>query len=103
MALDPKLIPVGLPWCREEDYSAFRAIFEDADDLPESWESFIKPRERAEKDFKDKGQLVVRVYINPRTFPAWCATKGYRINAKASDLLAAEIANKQQRNTGGSW
>jgi len=103
MALDPKLIPIGIPWCREEDYSAFRAIFKDADDLPESWKDFIKPRERAEKDFQDKGQLVVRVYINPQTFPQWCARKGYRINAKARDLFAAEIAIKQQRNTGGSW
>lgn len=25
--LDPKSIPIGLPWCREEDYDAFAAIF----------------------------------------------------------------------------
>jgi hypothetical protein len=103
MALDPKLIPVGLPWCREEDYSAFIGIFEDADDLPKTWKDFIKPYERAEKGFKEKGQLVVRVYINPRTFPEWCANKGYRINAKARERFAAEIAIKQQRNAGGPW
>lgn len=101
--LDPKLIPVGLAWCREEDYDAFVAIFEDANSLPRAWDKFIKPYEQAEKDFQAKGQTVKRIYINPRTFPDWCARKGYRVNAKARERFAAEIAVKEQRNAGGLW
>jgi hypothetical protein len=25
---------IGIPWCREEDYDAFRAILEDPNNLP---------------------------------------------------------------------
>ncbi len=103
MAVDPKLIPVGLPWCREEDYDAFVAIFEDANNLPKTWKEFVKRYERAEKEFQIAGQSVKRIYINPRTFPDWCARKGYRINAKARERFAAEIAIKEQRNAGGPW
>jgi hypothetical protein len=101
--LDSKQIPLGLPWCREEDYDAFRAIFEDANNLPTLWKQFITPLEKAEQAFQADGQSVKRIYINPLTFPGWCERKGYRINAKAREKFAAEIAIKVQRNAGGSW
>jgi hypothetical protein len=103
MALDPKLLPVGLPWVREEDYTAFLAVVDDADKLPKTWGDFIKYSERAENGFKADGQSVTRVYINPQTFPAWCSRKGYRIDADARQKFAAEIAVKEQRNAGGPW
>jgi hypothetical protein len=103
VAADPKLIPIGLSWCWEEDYDAFVAIFEDSNDLPRTWKEFIRPYEQAEKEFQASGKIVKRIYINPRTFPSWCASKGYRVNAKARERFAAEIAIKEQRNAGGSW
>jgi len=102
-AFDPKLIPLGLPWCREEDYDAFLAICEDANELPPLWKDFVRTFERAENDFKSGGKAVRRIYINPRTFPQWCASKGYRINAEARQKFAADIAIKEQRNAGGDW
>jgi hypothetical protein len=101
--LDPKLIPIGLPWCREEDYDAFIAMFKNSEDLPGTWNEFIKPYEQAEKQFQAKGQTVKRIYINPRTFRDWCARKGYQVNAKSCERFAAEIAIKEQRNAGGPW
>lgn len=101
--INPKLIPIGLPWCREEDYDAFVPIFEDANNLPKTWKHFIAPSERAEQEFQAAGQAVKRIYINPRTFPDWCKRKGYLVNAKARHKFAAEIAIKEQRNAGGQW
>ena len=103
VAFDPKLIPVGIPWCREEDYDAFVAIFEDANELPLTRKEFIEPYEQVEKDFQVKGQAVKRVYIDPRTFPNWCAKEGRRVNTKARKRFAAEIAIKEYRSAGGSW
>jgi len=103
MTPDPKLIPIGLPWVRKEDYAAFLAVVDDADELSKTWHDFIKYFERAENGFKADGQAVTRVYINPQTFPAWCARKGYRIDANARQKFAAEIAVKEQRNAGGPW
>ncbi len=103
MPPDPKLIPVGLPWCREEDYNAFLAILQDANDWPTTWDNFVARMEKAERSFQESGQTVRRININPRTFPIWCASKGYRIDANACHKFAAEIAIKEQRNAGGPW
>ena len=101
--LDPKLIPVGLPWCREEDYDSFLAIFKDPNDLPKSWDNFVARMEKAERSYQDSGQLVRRIYINPRTFPIWCERNGHRVNPDTCYKFAAEIAVKEQRNAGGRW
>src|SRR5437764_1121087 len=85
---------IGIPWCREEDYGAFVAIFEDAKDLPTTWDDFADLMKRAEQDWEAKGRNVQRVYIDPRTFPAWCKNKGYRVDAKARVRFAFEAVTR---------
>jgi hypothetical protein len=87
------LVPVGIPWCREEDYDTFVAIFEDAKNLPPTWEGFANRAKEAQELYKSKGYPTLRVNINPRTFPVWCQSKGYRINAKARAQFAHDIVN----------
>jgi hypothetical protein len=101
--LDPKLIPIGLPWCREEDYPALLAVLEDADQLPKLWKDFITLMEKAERSFQDEGKIVRRININPHLFRRWCAIKHKRIDTDACHKFAAKIAIKEQRNAGGLW
>jgi hypothetical protein len=99
--IDPKKqIPIGMPWCRQTDYAAFVSIFEDADELPKSWRDYIKPLEDTEREYSDACQFVIRVHIRPETFPAWCAAKGHRVDAKARELFVAERALEARRNIG---
>jgi hypothetical protein len=84
---------VGIPWCREEDYDAFVAIFEDAKDLPAAWQGFASAVEEAKEHYEAEGRSTIRVNIDPRTFSRWCESKGYRINAKARAQFAHDVAN----------
>jgi hypothetical protein len=83
---------IGIPWCREEDYGAFVAIFEDANNLPITWDEFIQRAQASEDHYKLQGYIVERVYIDLQTFPDWCRRQGYRIDAQARARFAARIA-----------
>ncbi len=91
---------IGIPWCREEDYDAFRSLFEDFYDLAATWAQFAKTAEDAEPDYQQRGAIVERVYIDPDTFPKWCASQGRRVNASARHRFAWLVA--QQRHPDGS-
>lgn len=103
MVRDLKSIPVGIPWCRKEDYPALRSILEDADQWPIAWDAFDRLMNKTKCSYEESGQSVGCININPATFPAWCRGKGYRINTDSCHKFAAEIAVKEQRNAGGSW
>jgi hypothetical protein len=90
---------VGIPWCRQEDYSAFLRICEDADGLPATWQEFVKFSEEAEQSYKGQGYIVERAYIDPETFPDWCRRQGMRVDSKARMRFAgAAVAEKYGRN-----
>jgi len=89
------LTPIGIPWCRKEDYDAFVSIFEDRRNLPTTWEGFAKAAEEAEQLYEDKGHVVLRVNIDPRTFPRWCKSKGYSVDARARAQFALHVTNPE--------
>jgi hypothetical protein len=71
---DEKPLPgVGVFWIEEADYPAALAIFEDRDTLPRTWAEWRKLAEEMEKGLKAYGHPVMRVRIDPVTFPIWCA------------------------------
>ena len=64
---------VGAYWIKEEDYPALRQLFDDGDMMPPSWKEWLKMAEEMEQGLKAYGHVVLRVYIDPTTFPDWCA------------------------------
>jgi len=48
-------------------------LFDDGDKMPPSWKEWLKVAEEMEQGLKAYGHVVLRVYIDPLTFPAWCA------------------------------
>jgi hypothetical protein len=84
---------IGIDWCREEDYDAFLTVFEDANDLPRTWQRFAEMAEQAEQFWREQGRVVKRVYINPHTFREWCKVKGCRVDAHARRKFAFEAVN----------
>jgi hypothetical protein len=98
---DPKLILIGIPWCREEDYGAYVALLEDANLLAPAWHDYAALLEEVEHDYQERGQFVRRVYIDPRTFAMWCERRGSRINTNAAHNFAAETV-KEHRKAGGA-
>jgi hypothetical protein len=90
---------IGIPWCREEDYDAFVAIFVDAKDLPRTWQEFAEAAEESEKFHKEQGYVVKRIYIDLHTFPDCCRAQGYRVNANARARFADRTANAGNNRT----
>lgn len=67
---------VGAYWIKEEDYPALLQLFDDGDKMPPSWKEWLKMAEEMEQGLKAYGHVVLRVYIDPATFPDWCAAHG---------------------------
>ncbi len=66
---------VGAYWIKEEDYPALLQLFDDGDKMPPSWKEWLKVAEEMERGLKAYGHVVLRVYIDPATFPDWCAAQ----------------------------
>ena len=41
--------------------------------MPPSWKEWLKVAEEMKQGLKAYGHVVLRVYIDPVTFPNWCA------------------------------
>jgi hypothetical protein len=67
---------VGAYWIKEEDYPVLLQLFDDGDKMPPSWKEWLKMAEEMEHGLKAYGHVVLRVYIDPATFPEWCAAHG---------------------------
>jgi hypothetical protein len=67
---------VGVYWIGEGDYPAVLAIFADGHKMPRAWKEWLKMAEEMERGLKAYGHRVMRVRIDPATFPDWCAAHG---------------------------
>ena len=53
------------------------SIFSDSNDLPRTYVDWFIRAKQAEEQVTRQGMKVVRVDVDPETFPAWCAENGY--------------------------
>jgi hypothetical protein len=67
---------LGVYWTNEDDYPALLKIFLDGDRMPRTWGEWLKIAEEMESGLKAYGHVVMRVPIDPSTFPDWCAAHG---------------------------
>ena len=72
---DGPLPAVGAYWIKEEDYPKLLKIFND-DRMPRTWKEWSRMAEEMERGLKAYGHVVMRVHIDPNTFPEWCAAHG---------------------------
>jgi hypothetical protein len=85
-----KASAVGVTWYRRGDYSQLLAIFEDAKELPATYDQWLGRAEHARKNLEHAGAFVVRAIIDPATFPEWCVANGHKIDAKARIEFATQ-------------
>jgi hypothetical protein len=76
--IDDKPLPaVGVYyWIEEADYPALLTLFADGNTLPPNWAAWRKMAIEMESGLKAYGHPVMRVRIDPKTFPAWCTAHG---------------------------
>jgi hypothetical protein len=67
---------VGVYWIDEADYPALLEMFDDGNKMPRTFREWLKIAEEMERGLKAYGHVILRVRIDPRTFPEWCAGHG---------------------------
>jgi hypothetical protein len=86
----------AMVWYKKEDWDALLEIFPDSHLLPQKYEDWLERAEAMQKKVQESGDIVMKVFIDPVTFPAWCKEKGKQPNMEARTELAIEVATSQQ-------
>lgn len=86
---------VGAYWIKEEDYPVLLRIFDDSNKMPRTWKEWLKTAEKMERGLKAYGHIVMRVHIDPNTFPDWCATHGMRPGGEGRKKFVAAAVTER--------
>lgn len=85
----------AMVWYKKEDWDTLKGMFADAEMLPKTYDDWLKRAEEMKNQVQAAGDAVIKVFIDPETFPAWCEKKGLEMNAEARSQLAIEVAQAQ--------
>ena len=91
---------VGVTWYKREDYDALKRLYKDGDAISDTFDEWQREADRVMEELKGKGLVFEKVYLDPDTFPAWCADKGLEMDATARSQYATEAVRKAHRNSG---
>ena len=92
---DSPLPAVGVYWIEEADYPAALAMFDDGDTLPRTWAAWLKMAEEMKKGLEAYGHPVMKVRIDPATFPSWCAVRGTTPGRAGRKLFVAAAVKER--------
>jgi hypothetical protein len=62
----------ALPWYARGDYSALLELVSDPGMLPATYDAWLKRAKRTESQMQKAGFSVVRIWVRPIAFAAWC-------------------------------
>ena len=62
----------AMVWYREEQYAQLLTLFADADLLPSVYQDWLTRAEEKRAEVEAAGDQVIKVFIDPETFPRWC-------------------------------
>jgi hypothetical protein len=85
----------AFPWYKREDYDELLHLFADAVSLPKTYEHWLELAENGVNSLRSKGLTVEKVYIDPKTFPSWCAARSLNVDSKARIRFANETAARK--------
>lgn len=85
----------AMVWYKEEHWETLKAMFIDGDMLPLSYSDWKTRAEAMKTEAEAAGDAVIKVYIDPETFPEWCKAKELPMNSEARAQLAIEMAQAQ--------
>lgn len=85
----------AMVWYHENDWETLKSLFTDAHLLPKTYADWLTRAEEMKTRVQAAGDVVIKVFIDPETFPAWCEKKGLPMDAEARSQLAIEVAQAQ--------
>lgn len=92
----------GVVWyTTETDYFRALAVFEDALNMPATYDDWMGQVEQLIEYAKRDGWVLVRAELDPNTFPGWCKSRGLNVDAKARVAFGNEAAAEHLRTGSG--
>ena len=85
----------AMVWYKEEHYEQLLSMFDDAEQLPLTYQDWFVRAEGKKAEVEAAGDQVIKVFIDPETFPEWCEKKNLPKDANARSQLAIEVAQAQ--------
>jgi hypothetical protein len=85
----------AMVWYKEEHYGQLRSMFDDAELLPLTYQDWLVRAEEKKKEVEAAGDQVIKVFIDPETFPEWCEKRNLPMDADARSQMAIEVARSQ--------
>ncbi len=82
----------ALVWYKEEHYAELLKLFDDGELLPPTYQHWLARAEEKKAEVEAGGDQVIKVFIDPETFPEWCKKKNRAKDANARAQLAIEVA-----------
>jgi hypothetical protein len=79
----------GIAWYKKEDYEKLLSLFIDRGDMASTYQEWLISSESLVDQLRQSGNAFQKVYIDPATFPAWCAARRMNINAEARARFVA--------------
>ncbi|SMG01052.1 hypothetical protein [Burkholderia singularis] len=86
---------IGVAWFNEADYNDLLIIFKGQ--LQPTFQEWKRGAVNRVKEIERQGFAVVKVNIDPKTFPAWCAARRLEVDARARQIFAMEGAERRRR------
>ncbi len=86
---------VGVIWYRSsEDYDRLKAMSEDGDELPDTFEEWHSEARKVVRELVGRGNIAVKSYLDPVAFPEWCQAHGLKVNTEARTRYSIVWAQK---------
>ena len=85
----------AMVWYKEEDWDKLMELFPDSHLLPPTYQDWLGRAEQMKTQVEASGDVVMKVFIDPETFPAWYKEQGKEMNSEARAELAIQVAQRQ--------
>ena len=83
---------IGIAWFKDEaTYRRALAIFGDPENMPATFEAWKALVGKELEMIKESGNIALRVDIDPDTFPAWCASRGFAATSQGRTAFVNHI------------
>jgi hypothetical protein len=90
-----KLLPlpsaVGITWYTQHTYARCLRIFDDAAELPDTFDEWQDLAKETEANIRAAGMIPLRVQIDPETFPNWCKRNGIKVIDKDARMAFGNL------------
>jgi hypothetical protein len=83
---------IALPWYHRRDYAAFLVLVNDRENMPATYDAWLGRAESIERQFQKADFDVVRIWIRPAPFAAWCKERKLSPDQQARLTFVNEAA-----------